>query len=143
MRLANYTALLLAMFVFIYASTPPLFIIFHFSQIALRCKKCSTKKLLSASIKRLRKILTYNKTKYDHRTIHSTTLGMQASIPEEHRKSYEKLEGKAIYNHPQPHDTHRITRSIYYRRATRYLFMAFAHYNDWPRGSPTETSRFD
>jgi hypothetical protein len=58
---------------------------------------------------------------------------MQASIPEEHRKSYEKLEGKAIYNQPQPHDTHRITHSIYHRRATWCLFMAFARYNNWLR----------
>jgi hypothetical protein len=53
-------------------------------------------------------------------------------------KNYEKLEGKAIYHHPpvnqpQPHDTHKITHSMYHRQATMYLFMTFVHYNDWSR----------
>lgn len=61
MRLADYTTFLLVMFVFIYASTPPLFLIFHFPQIALWCKKCSTKQPLRASINRLRNILIHNK----------------------------------------------------------------------------------
>jgi len=80
--------------------------------------------------------------------IHSTALGMQASIRVEHRKSYEKLEGKAIYNHPpvnqpRPHDTHRITHSKHHWRTTMYIFMASVSYNDWSTGSPIETSGFD
>jgi hypothetical protein len=40
------------------------------------------------------------KTKHDHKTKHSTALGMQASIRLEHRKSYEKLEGEANLQSP-------------------------------------------